>query len=103
MVMERRRHMIDLFEASQKYGVFSESFCRSVLRQVVKATQHCIKVGILHRDIKDENVLVDLKTGEVSSDAETYQTSPYLMPSRPYECFSVCRHELSDSSIRLRL
>lgn len=64
MVMERRRHMIDLFEASQKYGVFSESFCRSVLRQVIKATQHCIKVGILHRDIKDENVLVDLKTGE---------------------------------------
>lgn len=65
MVMERRRHMIDLFEASQKYGVFSESFCRSVLRQVIKATHHCIKVGILHRDIKDENVLVDLKTGEV--------------------------------------
>ena len=66
MVMERRRHMIDLFEASQKYGIFCESFCRSVLRQVIKATQHCIKVGILHRDIKDENVLVDLKTGEVN-------------------------------------
>jgi proto-oncogene serine/threonine-protein kinase Pim-3 len=64
MVMERRRHMIDLFEASQKYGIFSDSFCRSVLRQIIKATQHCIKVGILHRDIKDENVLVDLKTGE---------------------------------------
>ena len=67
MVMERHRQMIDLFEASQKYQIFPEKFGREVTLQILAAARHCIKVGILHRDIKDENVLVDLKTGEVSN------------------------------------
>lgn len=66
MVMERHRQMIDLFEASQKYQIFPEKFARVVTLQILAAARHCLKVGILHRDIKDENVLVDLKTGEVS-------------------------------------
>ena len=67
MVMERHRQMIDLFEASQKYQIFPEKFARAVTLQILAAARHCLKVGILHRDIKDENVLVDLKTGEVSN------------------------------------
>ena len=67
MVMERHRQMIDLFEASQKYQIFPEKFARAVTLQILAAARHCLKVGILHRDIKDENVLVDLKTGEVST------------------------------------
>ena len=69
MVMERHRQMIDLFEASQKYQIFPEKFARAVTLQILAAARHCLKVGILHRDIKDENVLVDLKTGEVSNAA----------------------------------
>lgn len=64
MVMERHRQMIDLFEASQKYQIFPEKFARAVTLQILAVARHCLKVGILHRDIKDENVLVDLKTGE---------------------------------------
>lgn len=39
-------------------------FCR-FLRQIVQALQFCDSRGIVHRDIKDENVLVDTRTGNV--------------------------------------
>lgn len=80
MVMERHRQMIDLFEASQKYQIFPEKFARAVTLQILAAARHCLKVGILHRDIKDENVLVDLKTGEVSNTALI--THQYFQDSR---------------------
>jgi len=63
--MEHETAMIDLFEATQKLGYFSEKSAARILRQAYLGTTHCMKVGILHRDIKDENILFDMKTQEV--------------------------------------
>ena len=63
--MEHETQMMDLFEATQKMGYFNESDAKSILKQVYQGTTHCLSVGILHRDIKDENVLVNIQTREV--------------------------------------
>ena len=39
--------------------------CVCVGIQVVEAVQYCMSVGVLHRDVKDENILIDLKTSQV--------------------------------------
>ena len=33
--------------------------------QVVEAVQYCMSMGVLHRDVKDENILIDLQTSQI--------------------------------------
>jgi serine/threonine protein kinase len=33
--------------------------------QLVEAVQYCMSMGVLHRDVKDENILIDLKTSQI--------------------------------------
>lgn len=35
------------------------------LKQVIEALLFCHSKGIVHRDIKDENILVDTRTGDI--------------------------------------
>ena len=44
------------------YTVVQTLLC---LFQVVEAVQYCMSMGVLHRDVKDENILIDLKTSQI--------------------------------------
>ncbi|KAI8905999.1 kinase-like domain-containing protein [Gorgonomyces haynaldii] len=56
-----RRPAMDLFECIEQHTRFSEAQGRYIFRQVVEAVVYLYSLGLVHRDIKDENLLIDDK------------------------------------------
>ena len=63
--MEKPANCIDLFEFSRKHGALDEKTARKIFSQVVDTCIELLKNSILHRDIKDENILINEKTFNV--------------------------------------
>ena len=64
IVMERVQSCMDLYEFC-KTKCPSLEMITSIFRQLVQTVLQCHKAGIYHRDIKLENVLVDLRTNTI--------------------------------------
>ena len=65
MVLERPKYHKDLFDYITEKRRLDENEARNIFRQVVEAVIYCEAKGIFHRDIKDENILLDSITGQV--------------------------------------
>ena len=55
----------DLFDFISDNGPLKEDLAQRIFRQIVETVASCHKAGVIHRDIKDENILVDERHNQV--------------------------------------
>jgi len=65
-VLEKPSNSKDLFDFITDKGSLEEQLAKNFFKQITDTVIACHKKGIVHRDIKDENVIIDLKSGKCS-------------------------------------
>ncbi|KAH7711547.1 CAMK/PIM protein kinase [Aphelenchoides avenae] len=72
IVMERPSPYADLFDyisGSNAFrpdrGPLDEVICRAFFKQVVETSVACAAANVVHRDIKDENLIIDMRSGKL--------------------------------------
>ncbi|XP_034021407.1 serine/threonine-protein kinase pim-3-like [Thalassophryne amazonica] len=68
LILERPFPCSDLFDYIERKGGFlEEKEAKNIMHQLVKAAVELHRNGVFHRDIKDENVLLDWSDGELQA------------------------------------
>ena len=101
LVMENFENSTDIFELSKKYGQINEEAAKVIFHQIVKCSKELLSAGIVHRDLKDENVLVNPQTLEIklidfgcaTRVKSTYKSSSGTFQYFPPEWFSHQEYE----------
>jgi len=55
----------DLFDFISDNGPLKEDVARTIFKQTVETIAECHSARVIHRDIKDENILIDTKTNKI--------------------------------------
>lgn len=58
LVLEHFDPSMDLFAYLEEFGALTEDKARAFLKQIVNILLGCLEVGVMHLDVKDENILV---------------------------------------------
>merc|ERR1711887_496393 len=64
VVMERFNSK-DLFDFISEQGPLPEDLAKDLFKQLVETVRECHEKGVVHRDIKDENILIDINTFKI--------------------------------------
>ena len=64
-ILERPSNCKDMFDYITEKGALDEGLAMNFFKQVVSTVNDCHAKGVIHRDIKDENILIDVKTGSI--------------------------------------
>merc|ERR1712142_919126 len=64
VVMERFNSK-DLFDFITEQGPLPENLAKDLFMQLVDTVNECHERGVVHRDIKDENILIDINTFKI--------------------------------------
>ena len=65
-VLEKPSNSKDLFDFITDKGSLEEELAKNFFKQITDTVIACHKIGVIHRDIKDENVIIDMKSGTCS-------------------------------------
>ncbi|VDL78202.1 unnamed protein product [Nippostrongylus brasiliensis] len=64
IVMERPYPCVDMFDFIKGQRKLNEEMARFLFRQIAQTLLECSQKRVLHRDLKDENIVIDLVNGE---------------------------------------
>ncbi|RXN36494.1 serine threonine- kinase pim-3-like protein [Labeo rohita] len=65
MILERPVPCQDLQSFCEENGYLDESLAKKVLLQLISALRHCESRGVLHRDVKPENLLISTESHDI--------------------------------------
>lgn len=65
IVMERPKHCVDMWDHIYEHGPFNETKAKKYFMQILEGVLDLKSNNVIHRDIKDENILVDSVNDEI--------------------------------------
>ena len=109
LVMEKVQNAIDLWEFSNTFGAIPENAAVAIFSQIFKCAEKLHDGGIVHRDFKDENILINPETLEIKvidfgcaekiKENEALKTASGTLEYFPPEWFKYCEMDVEKSTI----
>uniref|UniRef100_A0A3P9IP79 non-specific serine/threonine protein kinase n=1 Tax=Oryzias latipes TaxID=8090 RepID=A0A3P9IP79_ORYLA len=85
IVTEKPENTQDLFDYITTCKHLCEDTAREFFSQVIQALLHCHSRGVVHMDVKDENLLLDLSTRKLL--LIDFGSAVFLEPNKEYDTF----------------